>query len=61
MRKRNWREYNKKLVQRGSLTFLIDPKVMKTLEVKQEMPTSRLYDSKSIDIRSAHPSLTKHH
>ena len=33
MRKRNWREYNKKLVQRGSLTFLIDPKVMKTLEV----------------------------
>ena len=31
MRKRNWREYNKKLVQRGSLTFLIDPKVMKTL------------------------------
>lgn len=34
MRKRNWREYNKKLVQRGSLTFLIDPKVMKTLELK---------------------------
>ncbi len=31
MRKRNWREYNKKLVQRGSLTFLIDPKIMKTL------------------------------
>jgi hypothetical protein len=31
MRKRNWREYNKRLVQRGSLTFLIDPKVMKTL------------------------------
>lgn len=29
MRKRNWREYNKKLVQRGSLTFLIDPKIMK--------------------------------
>jgi hypothetical protein len=34
MRKRNWREYNKKLVQRGSLTFLIDPKIIKTLEVK---------------------------
>jgi len=31
MRKRNWREYNKRLVQRGSLTFLIDSKVMKTL------------------------------
>lgn len=36
MRKRNWREYNKKLVQRGSLTFLIDPKVIKTLEVKAQ-------------------------
>jgi hypothetical protein len=36
MRKRNWREYNKKLVQRGSLTFLIDPKVVKTLEVKTQ-------------------------
>jgi hypothetical protein len=36
MRKRNWREYNKKLVQRGSLTFLIDPKIMKTLEVKAQ-------------------------
>jgi hypothetical protein len=34
MRKRNWCEYNKKLVQRGSLTFLIDPKVMKTLSPK---------------------------
>lgn len=29
MRKRNWRQYNKSLVQRGSLTFLIDPKSMK--------------------------------
>jgi hypothetical protein len=36
MRKRNWREYNKKLVQRGSLTFLIDPKVMKTLGPKAQ-------------------------
>lgn len=36
MRKRNWREYNKKLVQRGSLTFLIDPKVVKTLKVKAQ-------------------------
>ena len=34
MRKRNWREYNKRLVQRGSLTFLIDSKVMKTLAFK---------------------------
>lgn len=33
MRKRNWREYNKRLVQRGSLTFLIDPKIAETLGV----------------------------
>jgi hypothetical protein len=36
MRKRNWREYNKRLVQRGSLTFLIDPKVAKTLGVEPQ-------------------------
>jgi hypothetical protein len=36
MRKRNWREYNKLLVQRGSLTFLIDPKVMKALVPKPQ-------------------------
>lgn len=28
MRKRNWKEYNKELIQRGSLTFLIDPKLL---------------------------------
>lgn len=28
MRKRNWSEYTKQLIQRGSLTFLIDPKVL---------------------------------
>ncbi len=31
MRYRNWSHYNKSLVQRGSLTFLIDPKILKTL------------------------------
>lgn len=36
MRKRNWRELNKKLVQRGSLTFLINPKVIKTLPPKAQ-------------------------
>jgi Transposase DDE domain len=36
MRKRNWHEYNKRLVQRGSLTFLIDSKVMKTLSPKAQ-------------------------
>lgn len=28
MRKRNWSEYSRQLIQRGSLTFLIDPKVL---------------------------------
>jgi hypothetical protein len=28
MRKRNWKEYNRQLIQRGSLTFLIDPKIL---------------------------------
>jgi transposase len=28
-RKRDWKEYNRQLVQRGSLTFLIDPKLLK--------------------------------
>jgi len=32
MRERNWQQYNKQLVQRGSLTFLIDPKTLKTLD-----------------------------
>lgn len=31
MRERNWSYYNKQLVQRGSLTFLIDPKIFKSL------------------------------
>jgi len=29
-RKRNWQEYNRQLVQRGSLSFLIDQKLLKT-------------------------------
>lgn len=32
MRERNWQQYNKELVQRGSLTFLIDPKTYKNLQ-----------------------------
>ena len=35
MRERNWREYNKQLVQRGSLTFLVDPKTVKSLRCKR--------------------------
>ena len=34
MRKRNWQQYNKQLVQRGSLTFLIDPKLYKSIKTK---------------------------
>src|SRR5579883_3533663 len=30
MRKRNWRQYNKHLVEQGSISFFIDPKVFKT-------------------------------
>lgn len=33
MLNRNWRNYNKSLVQRGSLTFLIDPKLLKLSEI----------------------------
>ena len=32
MRTRNWRQYNKHLVQQGSISFFIDPKMFKTIE-----------------------------
>ena len=32
MRKRNWQEYNKQLVQRGSITFFLDPKLFKSIK-----------------------------
>lgn len=35
MRHRNWSQYNKKLVQRGRITFLIDPKILPKLNVKK--------------------------
>jgi IS5 family transposase len=41
MRARNWRQYNKALVQRGSLSFLIDPKSMKTLVPKDKKGRGR--------------------
>lgn len=37
MRKRNWSKYNKQLVQRGSLSFLIDQKTLKSLKVKKTL------------------------
>lgn len=36
MRKRNWREYNRQLVQRGSITFLVDPKFLKGFRSKEK-------------------------
>lgn len=36
MRERNWQQYNKDLVQRGSLTFLIDPKCFKKLKATKK-------------------------
>jgi hypothetical protein len=41
MRKRNWRQYNKALVQRGSLSFLIDPKCFKQLRPKKRKGPGR--------------------
>ncbi len=41
MRKRNWRQYNKALVQRGSLSFLIDPKCLKQLKPKKRKGRGR--------------------
>ena len=41
MRKRNWRQYNKTLVQRGSLSFLIDPKCLKKLKPKKHKGPGR--------------------
>ena len=34
MQRRNWKEYNQELIQRGSLTFLIDLEIFKTKKVK---------------------------
>lgn len=41
MRERNWRQYNNSLIQRGSLTFLIDPKSMKSLIPKAKKSRGR--------------------
>jgi hypothetical protein len=44
MRKRNWHEYNKKLVQRGSLTFLIQRLPLKAeAEKKSASPKEPKY------------------
>lgn len=41
MRERNWRKYNQALVQRGSLTFLIDPKILKDLRLHRRLGRGR--------------------
>lgn len=41
MRKRNWRYYNQKLVQRGSLSFLFDPKCFKKLKPQKRIGPGR--------------------
>jgi hypothetical protein len=41
MRKRNWRQYNKALVQRGSLSFVIDPKCLKQLKPEKRKGPGR--------------------
>jgi hypothetical protein len=41
MRERNWSYYNKQLVQRGSLTFLIDPKLFKSLSAPKKRQKGR--------------------
>ena len=52
MRKRNWHEYNRRLVERGSLTFLIDPKVFKTLNLGKSKSAGRpmIFSDKVIEI-----------
>ena len=35
MRKRNWKEYNKQLIQRGSLKLLIDPRLLKASKTRK--------------------------
>ncbi len=40
MRKRNWKEYNRQLVQRGSLTFLIDHNILNS-KTKQSHKNGR--------------------
>ncbi|MCP5469252.1 MAG: transposase [Chlamydiales bacterium] len=35
MYKHNWKSYNKQLVQRGSITFLVDPKIFGVRKAKR--------------------------
>ena len=48
MRKRIWREYNRKLVERGSITFLIDPKLFKKKRAKKKRGRPQEYSNELI-------------
>jgi len=48
--KRNWHKYNRNLVQRGSLTFFIDPKALKTRPQKKKKGRPQQFTSALIQL-----------
>jgi len=50
MRKRNWAEYNKQLIQRGSLKLLIDPKLLKAGKTRKTHRRGRPLEYRSLVI-----------
>ncbi|NGX31233.1 MAG: hypothetical protein K940chlam8_00598 [Chlamydiae bacterium] len=50
MRKRNWSQYNAQLVERGSITFLIDPKLLKQAPKLNKRGRPRLFSHPLITI-----------
>ncbi|MBS4168102.1 hypothetical protein PARA125_000734 [Parachlamydia sp. AcF125] len=47
MSERNWKQYNKQLIQRGSLTFLLEPKLLKPT-VKRQPTKGRPYEYSNV-------------
>jgi len=50
MRKRNWKEYNKQLIQRGSLKLLIDPRLLKASQTRKSHRRGRPVEYRSLVI-----------
>jgi hypothetical protein len=50
MRKRNWKQYNKQLVQRGSLTFLLDPRSLKPKRLKGKIGRPLVFSNEFIQM-----------
>lgn len=50
MCKRNWKEYNKQLIQRGSLKLLIDPKLLKASKMRKNHRRGRPVEYHSLVI-----------